>query len=738
MAVTGSVWLDFVVGFVVSLIGSIMNAAGLNLLKLDHVRNSARAHERQRHECGRPLWHVGLYLYISSQLLGSTIALNFLKTQWVAPLGSIALIFNFVFANFLVGTRITKKDVWGTIVVMISVVWIVVFGGMNSGADIEDSLTITELKALFSRVVFIIYFSILNMVVFALLALGMYAYWAISLDDESGQLRKIMKTKLTKLLGTNRFARASGLTLAGDEGLEAEARDLRLKKVVAMIMATAGGLLASQTLLLAKSGVKLIASTASGQNQFQDYLSFFILFVLVVTAILQVYCLNTALKLYDSVLVVPMFYGFYTAFGLVNSTIYLNQLQNYEPWVLFLILIGIGALIYGVRMLSAPKPELEVRSNGGAMAPASRDADYNDEDDEEGGSSRLQREAQQMGDSDDMFETKKWQKQKSPSLGSLSSSDEKVVSEVDTRTSSIRSVRRKSMQMSKIVGGSDACEIMLAEDEEAVDVVPPMVTGNRRKQDESVLCNEDQASGFSSMNVSGSNSGVDSILSRHADTLQITKALEGDKEIKGIGASAAAFSIGASIGASTEATIKVLDSQGHQRTSSDYRNREHEQKRAILQRKRSLPSRIDTSITTLTAMLTRGRSETRRGGSARLASTGAVPIPLSPSEFRAQYTDSPYPLKPKHLQEGGRGLGENCSGTTSPVSASSNHSRTRSAQTAHGGSGGGDGGGEGSSPRWATGMAKMDQVFEDLNPFKAFRRRSSVDYAITGDRSQGN
>ncbi|KAI8601487.1 hypothetical protein EDD21DRAFT_305035, partial [Dissophora ornata] len=357
MTVTGSAFFDFVIGFAVSLIASVMNAAGLNILKLDHVRNSSLSVERQRNECGRPMWHLGLYLYVISQLAGSTIALNFLKTQWVAPLGSIALIFNFVFAKILVGTQITRQDVYGTIVVMLSVVWIVVFGGMNSGGDVEDTLTLTDLKALFARIVFIIYFSILNAIIFSFLALGMYAYWAISLDDESGQLRKNMKTKLTQLLGTNRFARASGLTLEGDEGLEAEARDLRLKKVVAMIMSACGGLLASETLLLAKSGVKLITSTLAGQNQFTDYLSYFILFVLVFTAILQVYCLNTGLKLYDSVLVVPTFYGFYTAFGLINSTIYLNQLGSYEPWVLLLVLVGIGALIYGVKMLSAPKPD---------------------------------------------------------------------------------------------------------------------------------------------------------------------------------------------------------------------------------------------------------------------------------------------------------------------------------------------------------------------------------------------
>ncbi|KAF9973101.1 hypothetical protein BGZ73_003702 [Actinomortierella ambigua] len=410
----GTSGLDFLIGFLVSLLSSIMNAAGLNLLKLDHVRNSARPMELQRNECARPLWHIGLGLYILSQLAGSTIALNFLKTQWVAPLGSIALIFNFIFAKILVGTRITKKDVYGTIVVMASVIWIVVFGAMNDGGDIEDKLTLADLKLLFSRFVFILYFSILNIITFGFLFLGMYAYWAISIDDDaSGQIRKRMKKRLTNLLGTNRFARASGLTfddLDDDDHhhhhshhhphrhhrheLEtAEQKDQRLKKVVAMIMAGCGGMLASQTLLLAKSGVKLITSTFSGNNQFTDYLSYFILFVLVVTAVLQVYCLNTGLKLYDSVLVVPMFYGFYTAFGLINSIIYLDQLKLYEPWVLLLVLIGIAALIYGVKMLSAPKPDLSqdeamsslegrgsVASGEGGAVGGTR---YNDDDDDE-------------------------------------------------------------------------------------------------------------------------------------------------------------------------------------------------------------------------------------------------------------------------------------------------------------------------------------------------------------------
>src|SRR5690349_15556440 len=52
-----------------------------------------------------------------------------------------------------------------------------------------------------------------------------------------------------------------------------------------------------------------------------------------------------------------MFYGTYTAMGLINSIIYLGQIGNYPGWVMLLVLVGIGALIYGVKLLSQAKPE---------------------------------------------------------------------------------------------------------------------------------------------------------------------------------------------------------------------------------------------------------------------------------------------------------------------------------------------------------------------------------------------
>nr|CAG8566243.1 11951_t:CDS:2 [Entrophospora candida] len=278
--------LDFFIGILVSILSSIMNAAGLNLLKLDHVKNQNKPFKLRKNECERPLWHLGLYFYIISQSVGNTIALNYIKAEWVAPLGAIALIFNFIFARILVKTIITRKDI------------------------IAEQLTIDNLKELMSRTEFIIYFSILNFLILITLAITLYVYWVL-FDD-----RRKRKHSYIKYIDP-----------------------VRLGRFIGMIMAIIGGLIASQTLLLAKSGVKLIYYSIIYTNQFDDPLSSVILVLLAITAILQVYCLNTALKLHDSVLVVPMFYGIYTTMSISNSLIYLDQLNTYPPYALALVVI---------------------------------------------------------------------------------------------------------------------------------------------------------------------------------------------------------------------------------------------------------------------------------------------------------------------------------------------------------------------------------------------------------------
>jgi hypothetical protein len=55
----------FIIGLCIILLASILNAAGLNLTKLDHVRSSVVPKSDRKKDWMRPLWLLGMFLYMS-------------------------------------------------------------------------------------------------------------------------------------------------------------------------------------------------------------------------------------------------------------------------------------------------------------------------------------------------------------------------------------------------------------------------------------------------------------------------------------------------------------------------------------------------------------------------------------------------------------------------------------------------------------------------------------------------
>lgn len=398
-----------------------------------------------------------------------------------------------------------------------------------------------------------------------------------------------------------------------------------------------------------------------------------------------------------------MFYGFYTAFGLINSIIYLNQLQNYKPWVLLLILVGIGALIYGVRMLSAPKPELESADR----------SEQSDGQDEEGRAAGRRRGSQ---DNDvDVHGHEMGHRRKSGSSGSVSGaagtggqeggvgggntgSNEKL-SDNHSRHGSLTSKQRD-------LEGKSFTDAQDGEEYEGVDALPSMLSANNRRR----IGGPDDPVDNVGMTTTRRGTGIDSVLSYSSDPFRTPRDGRSIADLDAAAqAAAAALTAGVMAGARATAIANATSGNSDLEKQLPPLAPAHLDKRlGNIERGRAGRSSVDERrrpslpmINTGSALVARGRSETRRGPtSAHLASQ---PRPMSPSEFRAQYTNSPFPAKPKHLQDGAPGLGGSQPSSPTPMD--------------------GDSGGRPSSPRWAT-------VIEDLkNPFKAFRR-SSVDSSM--------
>lgn len=67
----GSYFLNTLLGLIIVLVASVLNALGLNITKLDHQRQQAVPKRQRKEEYTRPLWlaGMGIYMWVGSRLL---------------------------------------------------------------------------------------------------------------------------------------------------------------------------------------------------------------------------------------------------------------------------------------------------------------------------------------------------------------------------------------------------------------------------------------------------------------------------------------------------------------------------------------------------------------------------------------------------------------------------------------------------------------------------------------------
>ncbi|KAJ1557831.1 hypothetical protein HK096_005101, partial [Nowakowskiella sp. JEL0078] len=114
---------------------------------------------------------------------------------------------------------------------------------------------------------------------------------------------------------------------------------------IGTMFAVVGGIMASETLLLTKSGISfrvelLLESLIDSNNQFN-----------VSTIYLQLYCLNRALYHSHPVVAIPLFFTVFTCCTLVGSVVYFDAFAKFSPLALFGVALGLGSIVGGVWLL---------------------------------------------------------------------------------------------------------------------------------------------------------------------------------------------------------------------------------------------------------------------------------------------------------------------------------------------------------------------------------------------------
>ncbi|CAG8477828.1 5032_t:CDS:2 [Acaulospora morrowiae] len=310
--------LNIVLGITIAVSTSFIQSLGLTIQRKSHVLNeNIYPVELRRSACRRPLWHLGFDTYIVSNIIGSVFSIGYLPIIILAPLGAVTLIFNALFAKLLLGDVFSKRSLIGTIFIIIGAIMIALFGMVD-----EPKHSLEDLIELYKRPAFIAYFSVIELLVILFLIASKYGEYL---------LNKMSRNERDPIFGWPWK---------------------KLQTIVGITYGVIGGMISSQSLLFAKSGIELLILTIYGNNQFDRPLSWIIVIILVATALLQLYYLNKGLRMCDTVILVPLSFCTYNASTIFNGLVYYNQWDRLKWYQILLVVVGICILLCGVLVLS--------------------------------------------------------------------------------------------------------------------------------------------------------------------------------------------------------------------------------------------------------------------------------------------------------------------------------------------------------------------------------------------------
>eukprot|EP01084_Bolivina_argentea_P256650 432171_1 len=258
------------------------------------------------------LWITGFATYVSGSALAA-IALRFGAQSVVAPITSLTLVCNTIFAAKFLGEKLKKHHGYGIMLVIVGSVLTVVFGP-NEGPD----PTIDQLKQNYSRPIFLFVGIILTTIaLFDYLGVKYFQY--LNINDE-----KTIPTDKTYIIHGKRYLMVSYICLA----------------------AYFGGLSA----LFIKSGVTLLATMTI--EYLTDWYFYLLVFLNILVNILLEYWRQKALAAFGALITVPMYQVLYVIGASVLGAVYFDEFISVLLYELALFIVAIIITLIGVIILA--------------------------------------------------------------------------------------------------------------------------------------------------------------------------------------------------------------------------------------------------------------------------------------------------------------------------------------------------------------------------------------------------
>ena len=307
--------ISYGVSIVIKVTTTLFGSLGLIIQRWSHIKNDRSPPDERKNALKRPLWHIGFWLNVLTSLIGGILSLS-LPILLLAPLGTSSLLFNAIFAHFILKEDMTIYGIIGTLLIAASCAGIAIILYLP-----EIPKTSKELVKLVSSKSYIIYIVLTGALLISFAVCG----WCL--------IRKLKKTSSTTALD--------------------EKRKDTLKLFIAIFFILSSGLLASQAIIFAKITYDLLkVSIDTTVNQFKDAISIVILILTVVTALFQLFFLNISLHYYTTLIIIPIGYAEGIILACLNTLIYYDAFSKLDWWKNALVILCTVTILGGIFLLS--------------------------------------------------------------------------------------------------------------------------------------------------------------------------------------------------------------------------------------------------------------------------------------------------------------------------------------------------------------------------------------------------
>jgi len=331
-----------IVALCLSVVGNIINAWGMIIMKMGHEKANAkrmrRALDRYLEMCaaeaeGRPIdgdagmrtksvqsaalssaflrepkWWVGMVIYISGSLM-HVGALGFGPSALLNPMGGLTLVANVLSSPIMLGETLTKVDIIGTCVIVVGITLVILFGPHS-----EESNTMDELLDRFDRHAFLVWTGCIWSITFGC--------WLVSIYIE----------------GTNKRDQVQM-----DGSLKP-----RGAVFLALTYTNIKGVMGGFTMLFSK-----IAMEAMDGGNFERWETYFFILVFVGFNFGMEYWRQKALSLFSTMYVVPLMQVSLVVLSVISGGIFFSEFDSMDTVQLVIFGTGVAIICSGVAILSA-------------------------------------------------------------------------------------------------------------------------------------------------------------------------------------------------------------------------------------------------------------------------------------------------------------------------------------------------------------------------------------------------